>query len=65
MLALAIPVLERAEAAGYNGADMHIAWGHGLMVQEKPDEALLRYRKAVAIDAATTAEVPPDLPGKL
>jgi Flp pilus assembly protein TadD len=62
---LAVPVLERAEATGYAGADLQMAWGHTLMVQGKPDEALLRYRKAVALDPATRAEVPPELQPRL
>ena len=62
---LAAERLQRAEQAGYAGADLQVAWGHTLMVLGKPDEALLRYRKAVAIDPATLTEVPPDLKGRL
>lgn len=62
---LAESVLKRADAAGYAGADLQIAWGHTRMVQEKPAEALVYYRKAVALDPAMKSQVPPDLQGKL
>lgn len=62
---LATEVLNRADATGYAGADLQLAWGHTLMTLDKPAEALVRYRKAVALDPTLRSEVPPALQAQL
>jgi tetratricopeptide (TPR) repeat protein len=62
---LALPVLERARATGYAGADLHITLGHTFMGLQRPEDALKAYRDAVKLNPAAKVDVPAELQGRL
>jgi len=62
---LALPVLQRAQATGYAGADLQITLGHTLLGLKRSEEALVAYKAAVKINPATRVDVPEELQGRL
>jgi hypothetical protein len=62
---LALPVCERAGAAGFDGAEMFLAWGLSLHAAGKTDAGVQKLREAVKRAPGALQDIPPELRSKL